>query len=212
MNKLVKRMREKKKMKTKFNKLFIMFFALSLTIVSCGDDERTVVNPNNPGVGTDNVFRGLLTNGDSVGLPAGAKLRRDAGGDQPIAFSMRIAPNNQTATVNGINFVPSYVTFPTGVPGPLDFFAVSEIEYDRSTTADPFGGDDNITYGSWQRVRFAVEGHGTVSAIGGRNIFQGEIILYTMNAATDFSFDTGTFGIRVSFGGSEPPRRQGTIR
>lgn len=203
-------------MKTRFNKIFILFFALSLAIAGCGDDddERAIVNPNNPGNGTDNVFRGLPFNGITVGLPSGAKLRFDQGGEarEPIGtqFSMTIAPNNQFVMVHAIEFVPSFWTYPTH-PGPLDFFAVSRNEYSEGTSANPFGGPDTI-WGPWQAQRFAVGGRGVVHDINGQYVFQGEVILYTMQSSTDFSFETGSFGLRVSFGGAQPPQRIGVIR
>lgn len=194
-------------MKTRFSKLFILCFALSLALISCGDDnERTVVN-NPPGYGNDNVFRGLPQNGITVNLPPGAKLRLDDGTvDSSSSFSMNIAPNSQFVWSNGVKYVPTYWTYPTH-PGPLDFYAVSENEY-TATGAKPYQG---VLF-PWSRVRYVLEGHGMVVENSGRHTFQGEIILYHMKAPTEFGFTTGSFGLRVSFGGVEPPVRIGTIR
>ncbi|OGQ33417.1 MAG: hypothetical protein A3F16_02055 [Deltaproteobacteria bacterium RIFCSPHIGHO2_12_FULL_43_9] len=194
-------------MKTKFSKFLILFFISSLAIVSCGDDkERTIVNPNTPGYGTDNVFRGLPQQGITVGLPAGARLRKDDGTSYSASFSMTIAPNSQFVMANGVKYVPSYWTYPTH-PGPLDFYAVSENEY-RQADLQPYEG---VLF-PWARARYVLEGHGSVTEFSGRYLFQGEIILYHMQAPTDFNFTTGSFGLRISFGGVEPPQRIGTIR
>jgi hypothetical protein len=198
-------------MKTKFSLILLFAFALTTILSGCGDDEERTNVQIAPYNGTDDVFRGLPFNGITVGLPSGAKLRPDDSqySERAVSFSMTIAPNNQFVMVNGMKLVPSYWTYPAH-PGALDFFAVSENEYSRGSSSNPFGGEA-WTLGPWDRQRFALEGHGTVQDVGGRYYFQGELILYTIDAAVGFSFDTGTFGIRIGFGGDRPPQRIGTI-
>ena len=189
-------------MKNKFKLVLVTLILLPLWLAGCPDDNK--VANQGPGNGTDNVFKGLPYNGITVSLPSGAKLIKDDGTSYSTSFSMTIAPNNQFVMSNGVKYVPSYWTYPAH-PGPLDFFAVSEHDYSQADS--PIAG----ALFPWARARYAIEGHGTVVDSGGRFYFNGEIIVYQMNAATDFSFDTGTFGLRISFGGTEPPQRIGVI-